>query len=233
MPLTVNENTYIYPPRPEGALPRGDHSIFADLGWIAQYKYNDTRCLIKFRTDGRIQLWNRHAEIIQGYNAPIELQEQLEQIRAQLGPGYHLLDGGLLDKKHPSIKNTIVIWDILVQNGEHLIGTTYQERYDKLTDLTTGLAWVYSDDHRETCYAIGSQITQDIFTPTCWEPKNWNKCWSLIDSINHPWLNKGNGPVLEGIMMKDPTGTLGHGFREKNNSEWQMRSRITTGRHRF
>lgn len=230
----TNENTYIYPPRPEGAIPRGDHSIFEDLGWIAQYKYNDTRCLIKFRTDGRIQLWNRHAEMIKAYHTPIQLQEQLEQLRDQLGPGHHLLDGGLLDKKHPSIKNTIVIWDILVQNGKHLIGTTYQDRYDKLQEFTTGLAWVYADDHRETCYTIGSKISDDIFIPTNWQPNDWERCWRTIDNINHPYLNTGSaGPVLEGLVFKDPTGTLSHGFREKNNSDWLARSRVTTGRHRF
>lgn len=233
MSLKINEDTYIYPPRPEGAVPRGDHSIFEDLGWVAQFKYNDTRCLIKFCSDGRIQLWNRHAEMMRTYHTPITLQEQLEQIRDKLGPGYHLLDGGLLDQKHASIKNTIVIWDIIVKNGEHLTGTTYQERYDQLQDFTTGLAWIYDDDHRETCYAIGQQITKDIFLPTNWEPKNWERCWRLIDSINEPWLTQGNGPVLEGLLFKDPEGTLSHGFREKNNSNWLARSRVETGRHRF
>lgn len=234
----MKETTYIYPPRPEQSLPPNETQLLADLKWIAQYKYNDTRIIIKLHKNNSTTIWNRHKQQL-NYNQPTELQEQLLQIHKQLGLNkYHILDGGLIHNKHKAIKNTIVIWDILTQNNEHLLGTTYQERYNKIQGLTNGLAWVHNNKQLlnssdDTNYTIGSQITKDIFIPTCWEPNNWTKCWSLINNINKPWVNNGNDPIIEGLMLKDPNGKLTQGLKEKNNSDWMIRSRIKTGRHNF
>jgi hypothetical protein len=42
-----------------------------------------------------------------------------------------------------------------------------------------------------------------------------------------------NRVALEGIVYKDPLGVLEPGYKEKNNTTWLIKSRITTGRHRF
>lgn len=231
MSITAKEARYIFPPRPDGAIPRTDNEIFRDLDWVAQYKYNDTRCLIKLLESGEIQLWNRHAERMRTYHTPLDLQEQLEALRTRedLGiRGYCLFDGGLLDQKHRAIKNTIVIWDILVLDGEHLIGTTYRHRYNKVHALCSGESYKYSG-HR-----LGNKITQDIFVPDLLTPGEWNDAWKTVDEINEPYLSTGEaGPLLEGLVYKDPEAELEFGFKEKNNSSWQARSRVETGRHRF
>jgi len=225
--MLVKEERYIFPPRAQTALPRGDYGIFSELGWIAQYKYNDTRCMIKYSNTKPTQLWNRHAEMMRTFAANDELQEQLTHIQEQLGPGYHLLDGGLLHQKHASIKNTIVIWDILVHNGQHLLGTTYQERYKIIETLQQNKPYLYGE------FTIGNQITPNVFIPQNHQHNTWDQCWQEIDKINEPFLKQNVGPVIEGLMFKDPNGILKPGFNEKNNGEWQVRSRITTGRHVF
>jgi hypothetical protein len=61
-----------------------------------------------------------------------------------------------------------------------------------------------------------------------WPLQEAETAWDLVDAVN------ANGSIiLEGLMLKNPTSTLGFGFTEKNNEDWMVRSRISTGRHSF
>lgn len=229
--MKVKPEQYIYPPRPDQAIPRDQTEFLGEMGWLAQLKYNDSRCLVKFLPDGDTELWNRHGERFRDYTCPDWLKDQLQTLRAELGlsaDGYHLLDGGLLDKKHRSIKDTLVIWDILVKDSEHLLGTTYQDRYNSIA--TADVPW-----HWES-YKLGltwdKQTTPNILIPEIWPHQTWPDLWDMIYEINKPFENIC-GPLIEGLVFKNPLGELGMGFTEKNNSSWVMRSRVATGRHAF
>lgn len=153
MKLTVPNTQYIFPPRAENCTTKDQAAEFLKMGWIPQIKYNDTRCLIKILPDYNIQLWNRHGERIKNYNCPDWILEQIKNLAEtlQLNPNeWHLLDGGLLDQKHRAIKDTIVIWDILVENSEHLIGTTYAHRYASVhTRISSLETYWYSNPHHD------------------------------------------------------------------------------------
>lgn len=229
MPIKAKEERYIYPPRAATAVPRGDTAIFAKLRYIAQLKYNDSRCLIKMRSDGHIELWNRHAEMFRGYTPHVDLMDQLRTLHTG---EYTLYDGGLLHAKHAAIKHTIVIWDVLVRNGEALIGTTYKERFATIQALATDQPYYHTNPDGQN-YILGLKITDDILTPINIGPQDWDAAWDLVDAINKPWIAKDCGPLIEGLVYKDPTGELEHGFKPENNSTWMCRSRVTTGRHAF
>lgn len=243
--MQVQPDQYVFPPRSKDAIPRADTEIFGMLGWVAQLKYNDSHALIKYCQNGAIELWNRHAERFRTYHAPSELIEQLDELGATLGikPGtVTILDGGLLDQKHVAIKDTIVIWDILVFNNKHLIGTTYNERYQQVLDISsleTPERYLYENKSHEPI-PLGYKFTPDILIPQCWEPCDWDNCWDLIATVNAPYTTGTPGspnydckPVIEGLVFKDPNGVLELGFKESNNDSWMMRSRVMTGRHRF
>jgi ATP-dependent DNA ligase len=226
--MKAKEQRYIYPPRPDGAVPRDQLSLLKPFqSWIAQLKFNDTRCLLKFLSDGRIQLWNRHGERIKNYSPAPEMVEELEALREKLGPGYHLLDGGVLDQKHKAIKDTIVVWDVLVSDGIHLIGTSYADRYGKIQALATDEEFTFKDR------VFGHKITDNIFIPECIPSAKWDETWEMIDEINEVYLDAGFGPVLEGLVLKDPSAPLEFSFGQNNNGAWQVRSRVKTGRHNF
>jgi hypothetical protein len=233
--LKVKHDQYIFPRRSSDAIPRADTGIFKDMGWIAQLKYNDSHALVKFCPDGTIELWNRHAERFRTYHAPAELIEELRMIGERLGvtPGtVTILDGGVLDQKHAAIKDTIVLWDILVYNDDHLIGTTYDARYVQLIAAATQESWMFDQ------YDFGLQFTKNVFIPRNWE--DWDAAWDMVHAANAPYTTGKPGdrdydckPVLEGLFFKNPLGKLQMGFKESNNSDWNMRSRVQTGRHRF
>ncbi len=214
----MQEQTYIYPPRTKLAVPRTQCEIYSQKGWIAQYKYNDTRTLIKLRTNGRIELWNRHAQRLI-YNAPIPLQEQIQTLRETL-PGYTLIDGGLLHNKHKAIKDTLVLWDIIILCNEYQTKPTYQERHQKLINMTTG---PYYHNNIE----IGRCITDNIIVPS--NHTQFTQAWATVDRVNQPYEQ----PLIEGIVMKDPNSRLKRATKPINNNEWMVRSRVTTGRHNF
>jgi hypothetical protein len=233
----VKPDQYFYPPRSQDAVPRADTEMFKDFGFVAQLKYNDSHALVKYCVDGTIELWNRHAERFRTYTAPDYLLAELHEIGQRLGhkPGtVTILDGGLLDQKHRSIKNTIVVWDILVLNDEYLIGTTLDERYNKLFAQATLMPWTHKG------HQFGLKFTENVFLPQNWTPDKWDACWDLVHLVNAPYTIGEPGdpnyeikPLLEGLVYKQSSGVLELGLKEKNNSTWIMRSRVKTGRHDF
>ena len=233
--MLVRHDQYIFPPRSKDAIPRADTEIFGMLGWTAQLKYNDSHALIKYCANGNIELWNRHAERFRTYHAPSELIEELRTIgeRLKVEPGkVTILDGGLLDQKHPLVKDTIALWDILVLNGEHLLGTTYGERYNQLRKLTDD-PW-FHEVPTIGPVEFGLKLTKSVFIPESYTHEHWNELWDLVHKVNAPFTTDDKiSSVLEGLFFKDTMGILEMGFRENNNDSWNMRSRITTGRHRF
>jgi len=254
MTKVANPDRYIWPPRPDAAIPREETSFLKNTTWIAQLKYNDSRCLIKYLPDGSIELWNRHGEQFRSYHAPEWLLDQLHGVKVDLGlhaNKYHLLDGGLLDAKHRAIKDTIVIWDALVLNDEYLTGTTYAQRYNELFEQLfrakdhdgthsraaeeQGLPkpWFYSHESYERPYMFGYTLHKNIFFPANYASPHWPGLWDDIHAVNKPFLDQEIGPLLEGLVFKNLTGKLKTAFREKNNNHWIMRSRVTTGRHAF
>lgn len=233
--MQINPQRYIYPPRPNGCTPRGEYDIFISFGWQAQLKFNDTRLLIKM-LNGQITLWNRHGIELQYIPTP-DLQEQLGNLYQRLrqahpGSDYFLLDGGLLHNKHRAIKDTIVIWDMLVCAGHYQLGSTYQHRYDQIWALVTDEPYQFQQEDKQ--FTLGRCISTDILVPeNIPTPEGWEEAWELVDAINEPYLAAGNGPLIEGLVFKDLQGQLELGLKEKNNQSWSARSRVTTARHAF
>lgn len=229
----INPTHWLYPPRTSNCMPKEEAEAFCtDLGWIGQYKVNDSRAVIYLEPNGDIQIWNRHRELMD-YNIPESLLEEFKELRKLLHLNGHCrLDGGLLHKKHAAIKNTVIIWDILVRDGEHLLGTTYRERYGSIMEpvaqATPGFYYI-GDAH------VGLSATPNIHIAVSHHPANSQKMWENIDKANTPYWTGGNltSPIVEGIVYKDIDSPLEPGFKEKNNEGWSLKSRVQTKRHQF
>lgn len=226
--MQVKSDQYIYPPRPENSIPKDQVQVYYDMGWRPQLKYNDSRTLIKI-DQGNITLWNRHGEQFRSYHTPDWLKDQITTViqLLHLDPNsYHLLDGGLLDQKHAAIKDTIVIWDILVQDSQHLLGTSYQSRYNKLR--VTDEPWYHKD------FVFGKRLSDNIFVADYYDSQDHEMLWEMVQEVNAPYTRGSEiKPLLEGIVIKDPTAPLETGYKVKNNTSWIVKSRVQTGRHRF
>lgn len=241
-PVNARIENYIFPPRTTNVVQRESTTMFAELGWIAQYKYNDSRTLIRYLPNGNYDLWNRHGSRL-AYKPTDKLDNEIRQLRHTLGlaqDNWSLIDGGTLDAKHRAIKNTIVIWDILVQDGQHLYKSTYQARYTYLLNAATTNGekpWLYQSPKHEPV-EFGLKYSDSIFIPRNFKPGTtqnpWAEQWETIEKVNKQYqVGDKVSPVLEGLVFKNLNGTLKLGHKEKNNEDWLAKSRVQTGRHHF
>ncbi len=232
MTQTLTKERFIYPPRPSSSIPLDEAKALHSMGFNFQLKFADTRNLIYFNRDGSITLWNRHGKVQKQFKLNDELTTQLEQVRQLLGvkPGQlTVIDGGIIHNKTKFIKNTLVMWDILVLNDIYLVGTTYDERYQKLLDIT-------NYDYNIFGFKVGSGVTENIFIPTTFDINaELDNQWSNLMQINDKfgWKNGIGDPAIEGVVLKRPDGVLSYSFKEENNTDWSIRCRIPTKRNHF
>ena len=228
---------YLFPPRPaKDPVPYTQIDMFKGYGWVAQTKYNDHRLLISLDANG-VEIFNRHREHPRAYVLPDDLRAEIVAVcHGLLGLSreqWSYLDGGLLHNKSRWLANTIAIWDILVREGDFLLGTTYSSRYN----------WLLSKVQKDEPFlvTVGSQqfdfgikLSDHIFLPRLWE--SYSEAWEFTQRVNAAagWKGPGDGePVVEGVILKDPQGILSVPTREDNNTTWSTRCRVRTGRHRM
>jgi hypothetical protein len=223
---------YIFPPRPQkAAVPYERVDMYKRAGWYAQLKYNDKRTVFSIE-HGKAEIFNRHHTKHKTYNLSEELRDEIVQAAVVFGldtDQWNYLDGGLLHGKHKLMKDTFVIWDILVRNGDWLLNTTYKSRYDTLASPRDP----FMVDINGTEFNFGIKITDHIFVPRLWE--NYQEAWDYVKKVNDAagWKEGQGECLLEGLVVKNPAGRLKPAFKEENNAEWQSRCRIKTGRHKF
>jgi len=197
MKIKIKPEQYIYPPRPKTATVFEDSLWLAEYGWTWQYKVNDSRCLIKYISN-KVELWNRHGEKFRTYHTPESLTQQLIELRDKLGldpDKIHILDGGLLDQKTKTIKDTIVIWDILVKDNYQLLGTTYSERFKTIAIGTC--PWKYSHEKLTSPITFGKAYSSNIFHLEINPQNSPRTAWETVQKTNV------DGIVLEGLVWKD------------------------------
>ena len=90
---------------------------------VAEKKYNGTRLVLKRFAD-HYEFWNRSGEVLK-YNPPKELIDQLNKVAWE---GTCIADGELLHFKTKHIKNTIVLFDLLLWNDESVTEKPFIER---------------------------------------------------------------------------------------------------------
>lgn len=230
---------YIFPPRPlHDPVPFDRIGMYARYSWQAQIKYNDKRSEISVN-NGLVELFNRHKSKHKTFTLTAELREELLVVfRDVLGldvSQWSYLDGGLLDGKNKHISGLFVIWDILVREGEWLIGSTYGERYKWLLEKAEaigGKPFIVEINGKQ--FDFGIKLSEHIFLPRV--SNDYQAVWDFVHAVNTAagWSTATGGePVVEGVILKDPSGVLkpDNGVEENNNT-WSARSRVRTGRHR-
>ena len=230
---------YIFPPRPlHDPVPYDKIGMYSRYSWKAQVKYNDKRSEISI-SNGSVELFNRHKSKHKTFVLTAELREELLTVaRDVLGldvSQWSYLDGGLLDGKNRHISGLIVLWDILVREGDWLVGSTYAERYEWLlvrAMAAGGKPFLVKINGQE--FDFGIKLSEHVFLPRLLN--DYATVWEFVQAVNKAagWKGPGDGePVVEGVILKDPCGVLKpDNGKSENNNDWSARSRVRTGRHR-
>lgn len=205
--VSFREFKAIYPPHP--AMTWKPEALHAMPGYQAQLKYDDWRILIYFFPDGKIRFYNRRKAPLHRYRPPAALMKQLRKLRFPKG-GFHILDGGLMHYRTKRVKNTVVLWDILVQSGEFLVGTTYRERYALLRKICRGPKKNVILDSLPVGLKIGTRLwLAPLFS------KNFKKLFERASPL----------PEIEGIVLKKMSAPLQRSHRMEGNAPWMIRVR--------
>ena len=198
---------YIYPPRPSGAIHHDHVSRYP--GWIAQYKYNGTRNIIFVFPDGHIELFNRHREHNKAYHPTQEMINAFQSLKLKSGR-FYVFDGELMHSKTRGLKDRLILFDVLVFEGDYLIGSRYIDRYlilEKLLGKPT-------EFEQETGNQIAYRVNRNI-----WFSKIYTK------DLQERFKKLIHMDEVEGLVLKDPNGTLTPGLQEENNGAWMIRVR--------
>jgi hypothetical protein len=207
--MNYDQFTYIYPPRAENAIPPSLLKAYEDKGWIAQVKKNGTNSVIFVSPEKDVFAMNRHGEDHRQWVMP----EAAKTIfRTLPGKGWYVLNAELLHSKVPGIRDISYLHDILVEDGEYLLGTTYAQRYARLLMLI-----------------VRGDVDRDISARALQGPEAASH-WVLDD---YTWLAKNHrggflrlynhlsAPEDEGIVLKKLDGRLS----ARNNRGWTVKCR--------
>jgi len=211
--MRVTELPKIYPPRPRGAIHPS--TVGRYRGYLAQYKVNDIRVLIAIMADGEVAIQSRKREPVRSFRLDATFRREFAKLRTRKGAPY-LLDGGIFRADFGRERRPIVLWDLLVDAGDYLLGSTYRERYDRLRKLAGNPSRL----ERITGYACGF-----VIAPELWLARNFTENFAARFEKTRAM------DEVEGLVLKNPRGRLQWGIAEENNGDWNIRVRKANARH--
>ena len=194
--------TYLWPPRPESAVLPTLTPIYENKGFVAQVKREGTCSVIAVSPTGVLTAMNRHNEPHRAWSSTPASSAAFQGLP---GDGWYVFVAELLHSKVAGgPRDTNYIFDILVADGEYLVGHTFEERQAILAEIfpTTLEDAPY---HR-------------VITPNTWVAKNFTTGFMAL-------FNGLSSALDEGIVMKNPKAKLQMCSRQSANNDWQVKSR--------
>ena len=123
MTMKYDEYSYLWPPRPSNAIPYDMLKFYELRKYWAQVKKNGT-CTVIFARGNEVIFKTRHNDDDHKMWSPTP-----EHIRFfQGGDKWNVYCAELLHSKTPHVKNQLYIFDKIVDEGVHLVGTKFEER---------------------------------------------------------------------------------------------------------
>lgn len=206
--MNYNSYAYLWPPRPETKIPVSMTNFYDKRGWHGQAKLNGT-CSVIFTNGTECVIKTRHND---DHKAWTPKPEHLDFFKSTVKNGkWNVFIAELMHNKGPILKDLLYVFDIIVHDGQQLVGKTFTERQKLLEQLITGEEkdlWyehnkyvVRARNHAGNSKALYERITKDDY--------------------------------VEGVVMKDPKAALGLCNREGNNTGWQVKCRKPTKNYGF
>jgi len=203
--------SYIYPPRPATKVPSTGLNTYENMGFIAQPKLNGS-CGVLSTNGIEVKLMNRHKS---SFARELINKDHLRQLHR--GSGWTVLVGEFMNKSKRDRKGNLfngvfVIFDILVYNGKHLVGSTFIERQA-----------ILDKEYPSRDYdGFISSVSQNVYRVN-----------NFVSDFGSKWNDIIKTDMYEGWVMKRPSGKLEKGIRENNNTGWQLKCRKPTKNYQY
>lgn len=196
---------YLYPPRPEHIVPRGAIGFYQKQGYWAQVKKNGTNTVI-FTKGKEVIFKTRHDDNHRQWSP---LPEHIRFFESLNPDAWNVFCAELIHSKTPHIKNQLYIYDQIVEDGVHLVGTRFEDRTMNLLSHWNGS--FEKDQLRVTDHvSVAMNFTGDF-----------DKLWDTLQ------------PEDEGLVLKNPNGRLKVCHKANANAGWQVKSRVPHKNYSF
>ncbi len=201
--MRYDDFSYLWPPRPETAISRSALKSPLYKGWVAQAKKNGTCNVIAVSPEGVLKCMSRHND---EHKLWVPTAKSSAAFQNLPGTGWYVFVAELMHSKVTTgAKDTNYIHDILVADGDQLIGVTFKERQQMLADL------FLKGSEAET-------ISHYVLDSNAWLAKNFTGDFEAFFAQN-------DTDEDEGIVLKNPRSQLAYCFKEGGNAKWQVKSR--------
>ena len=213
--MKYTEYRYLWPPRPDRKIPPTNLDQLERMRWWGQAKFNGTLCTMYVTPDGDTLAMGRHGP---DHKLAWQPGPAWQAFVNTLAPGWHVFVGELLnDKVKGGPRGVIVLFDMLVEDGEYLVGTTLRERFHRLTEMLN----LYNRDAR-------LELTHREYNEGVWLVENraraFTEWFAALDRAPD---------MIEGLVFKSPDGRLQPCGRSASNSAWQVKCRRPTANKSF
>jgi len=195
-----NAYTYLSPPRAESAVMAASLRFYETRGWLAQVKKNGTNSVIFVPPVGKPFAKTRHEKDPE-HKLWAFTDDSIKVFEAARTKGWSVFNAELLHSKGNGIYDTNYIHDVLVYDGQYLLGKSYIERYQLLQKIFKVRKKTQSQSH----YIIDNNT---------WLAKN--------HAIGFKVLFNRLTNEDEGLVLKNPNGILSI----RNNAEWTVKCRL-------
>jgi hypothetical protein len=208
--IPYTEYQYLWPPRPEKAFPPAQIGYYERLGHVAQIKMNGTSTVIFVSPDKKMIFKTRHNADHKAWLQP----NGVLPIMNKIGAGWYVFVAELLHSKVPGIRDTFYFHEMLVEDSQYLVDTTFSNRQDRMYNLFMG-------DR-----AYDSTLSHFILDEHTWLARNHTVGFSQL-------FTKLDRPEYEGLVLKDPDARLNVCSRATSNTGWQIKARCAKGRMNY
>jgi len=204
---------YIYPPRPKNPIPNTELSFWDNGSLIAQPKLNGSNCLI-FTNGVKHIAMNRHNGRMTNFQIK---DEEIAALYKGTG-GWTVLNGEYMNKSkqdetRSAFNHKFVIFDILVDDGDYLVGKTFEERIALLDSM-------FGQEDSEKDYLYG--ISENVYRVKSYM-NGFNMLYDRLTPID----------MIEGLVMKRKNARLEMGNTELNNVKSQIKCRKETKNYKY
>lgn len=204
---------YLYPPRPKNAIPPTELAGWDDGTMLCQLKFNGSNCLV-FTNGQKVVVMNRHGARLTGFRIP---DAEILSLYKGTG-GWTVLNGEYMnkakrDERGAEFNHRLVVFDILVDDGEYLVGQTFEQRVG-LLDRMFG----QSACDREYLYSV----SESVYRVKSHEG-GFQQLYETMSRVD----------MIEGLVLKRRNARLEIGNTESNNTRSQVKCRKGTLNYRY
>jgi len=180
--MKYDKFAFITPPRAENRIPPGLLDGYEARGWWAQRKLNGTNSVIFVSPEKTLRAMTRHGEDHKMWSFS---DDSAAVFRNLPGRGWWVINAELMHSKGGGMRDVNYVHDVLVADGDWLLGSTYQQRWGILSSVLPGK----EDGWRR------------IVNAKTWLANN------VVSGFKDAFSSLV-GVEFEGLVLKDPLGKL-------------------------